>query len=69
MRFLFDGGTLMQEQTARIVLQESELSAHAFVSPDEALDKLNPILSCCVRHALTAEQTGETFYLENQELV
>ena len=69
MRFLFDGGTLTQAQAGQIVLQEEELSAHAFVSPDDALEKLNPALSRCVRHALTAAQTGETLYLENQELV
>ena len=67
MRFLFDGGTLTQAQVGQIVLQEEELSAHTFVPSDEALEKLNPILSRCVRHALTAAQTGETFYLENQE--
>lgn len=68
MRFLFDGGTLTNAQTACIVLQEEELSAYAFVSPGEALEKPNPFLSRCVRHAATAEQTGETFYLEDQEL-
>ena len=60
---------MTKAQTARIILQEEELSAHAFVSSEEALNHLNNPLSRCVRHALTAAQTGKTVYLENQERV
>ena len=67
LKFLFEAEMITQALAARIVLQESELSAHAFVSSEEALEKLNPFLSRRLRHALIAEKTGETFYLEDQE--
>ena len=66
LKFLFDGGVVTRAQTASIVLQKDELSAHAFVPFAEALEKLNYFLSRRVKHALVAQQTGETFYLENQ---
>ncbi len=68
LKFLFDGGVVTRAQTASIVLQEDELNAHTFVSPAEALRKLSRALSRRTRHALTAQQTGQTFYLENQAL-
>ena len=67
MRFFFGGGVITPAQTACIVLQESELSAHAFVTVSEALEKLNPFLSRRLQHALAAEQTGETLYVEDLE--
>lgn len=69
LKFLFDGGTLTQAQRRSVTLQEDELSDHAFVPSAEALEKLNYFLSRRVEHALTAQQTGQTFYLENQERV
>ena len=69
LKFLFDGGTLTQAQICSVTLQEDELSDHAFVSSTEALKKLNDFLSRRVEHALTALQTGKTFYLEEQKRV
>ncbi len=68
LKFLFDGGVVTRAQTASIVLQEDELNAHAFVSHAEALRKLSRALSRRTRHALAAQRTGQTFYLENQAL-
>lgn len=66
LKFLFDGGVVTKTQTASITLQEDELSAYAFVSSEEALSKLNYFPSRRVRHALTAQQTGQTFYLDQE---
>ena len=67
LKFVFDGGVLAQAQTASVTLQKDELSDHAFVPTAEAIEKLNYFLSRRVRHALAAQQTGQTYYLENQK--
>ena len=67
LKFVFDGGVLTRVQVTAIVLQEDELSAYMFVPFAEALKKLNAFSSRRTRHAFTAQQTGETVYLENQD--
>ncbi len=68
LKFIFDGGAITQAQIAAIVLQEDELSAYMFVPLAEALNKLNAFSSRRTQQAFTAQKTGETVYLENQEL-
>lgn len=63
--YIFDGGILTDDEIARIVLPESELSAYRFVSPDEALTLLRTKGARRLPFCLAALSEGKTFYLEN----
>ena len=59
--FVFDGGVLSDGSS--IVLQESELDAFEFVSPDLAVDYLPPHLALRVAGALRGRASGAPVYL------
>lgn len=54
MMFVFDGGVVSREWTARIVLQADELKAWHFLEPGRLGDVASPRLACRVTHALAA---------------
>ncbi|HVX46511.1 MAG TPA: NUDIX hydrolase [Mycobacteriales bacterium] len=62
---MFDGGVLTSAQIAAIRLQEKEIAAFRFVTPDELPDGLPGILRRRLRMALSARESGATVYLEN----
>jgi 8-oxo-dGTP pyrophosphatase MutT (NUDIX family) len=59
--FVFDAGTLTD--TRRIRLQAEELDAVEFVRPDEALDRLNPIVAARLAAALRVREGQSVAYL------
>ena len=63
--FVFDGGTLDQDQLGSISLQAEELASYALVAPEEVESRLIPRLARRVRAALTARTDGTTSYLEH----
>jgi 8-oxo-dGTP pyrophosphatase MutT (NUDIX family) len=67
LNFIFDGGTLTDEEIAAIRLPLKELSAYQLLPPDEALPMLNRRLRRRVAHCLEARAAGATLYLEEQE--
>lgn len=58
---MFDGGVLPAD--VRIELQEDELDAYAFVPPDEAAHRLDPLLATRLTAALHARATGAAAYV------
>jgi 8-oxo-dGTP diphosphatase len=60
--FVFDGGTLTQEQLAAVVLQESEIASFRFVTLPEAEALLSPIL---FRRVAACAGATSPRYLEN----
>jgi 8-oxo-dGTP diphosphatase len=65
VRFVFDGGTLAEEQLDRIELAPDELTSWAFLPPEELFVMLSPRLTRRVVAALAARARGETAYLED----
>lgn len=65
VRFVFDGGTLTDDQLDRIELASSELSSWAFVAPDDLFVMVVPRLARRVAAALDARAAGDTRYLEH----
>jgi 8-oxo-dGTP pyrophosphatase MutT (NUDIX family) len=63
--FVFDGGTLTQQDIAAIRLQPEELDSYEFLPPAEALDRLIPRLRRRVSAALQAKTDSRTMYLEH----
>ncbi len=63
--FIFDGGHLTPEETARITLPADELRSYRFCTLAEAQARLNPRLG--KRAAQCLAHPGQTLYLENQE--
>jgi 8-oxo-dGTP diphosphatase len=66
IRFVFFGGTLVDDQTSRFVLDPSELTEWRFVSLLEVDDYVIPALARRIRSSLNS---SETVYLENGEPV
>jgi len=68
LRFVFDGGLLVEDDVARMVLPREELCSYAFVDQDELTRRVAPQLAARVVAALG---TGpeETVYLENGQAV
>ncbi len=64
LQFVFQGGTLNQEQIASITLPETELSEYRFVNPEEATSLLNRNLALRLPSCLQALQQHSAFYLE-----
>jgi 8-oxo-dGTP diphosphatase len=62
LRFLFDCGSLAPDVVDRIVLQEEEISEFAWVTPDEADDRLSGPVGRRVAQALLHPR--DTVYLE-----
>lgn len=66
VRFLFDCGTVSDDQLAGITLQEAEIQAHRLVEPADALALLSGPLRRRVSAALAAEHC---LYLEDGRAV
>lgn len=65
IRYVFDGGTLTDEQLDRIALAPDELSSWAFIPPEELFVMMAPRLMRRVTAALEARAAGVTAYLEH----
>jgi ADP-ribose pyrophosphatase YjhB (NUDIX family) len=65
VRYVFDGGTLTDDQLDRIALAPDELSSWAFISPEELFVMMAPRLMRRVTAALEARAAGVTTYLEH----
>lgn len=63
--FIFDGGTLTDEQTAAIILDKTELRAWSWSTVVDARDRMRPLVARRVEASLQAITTGTTAYLEN----
>ncbi len=63
--FLFDGGVLAAAAEREIRLPADELLSWAWCTPDEAAERLSPLLARRVGAALRAVEDGVTAYLEN----
>ena len=67
-RFVFDGPELTAAQIAASRLPADELAEHRFVSPEEAVTLLEPMLARRVQLALQHRGEGRAVYLEDGEL-
>lgn len=65
VRFVFDGGTLTDEQLDRIELAPDELSSWALLPPDELFVMMEPRLVRPVLAAIDARAAGTILYLED----
>lgn len=65
IRYVFDGGTLTDEQLDRITLAPDELSSWAFIPPEELFVMMAPRLMRRVTAAMEARAAGVTAYLEH----
>jgi 8-oxo-dGTP diphosphatase len=65
LMFIFDGGVLGDEQQARIILRDGELSEYRFCTRDEASRLLRPYVWHRVEAALDALPVQETTYLHD----
>lgn len=63
--FVFDGGTMSEQDIAAIRLQPEELDSYTFLPPAEALDRLIPRLRRRISAALDAREANRTLYLEH----
>jgi 8-oxo-dGTP pyrophosphatase MutT (NUDIX family) len=64
LRFIFNGGVLMEEQISQIKLQTEELEEYTFLSPEEAIPLLTPGLQRSVPECLRAIAEQKVVYLE-----
>ncbi|OIJ98980.1 NUDIX hydrolase [Streptomyces sp. MUSC 14] len=67
--FIFDGGTLDQNQADRLQPQDDELSEAAFVTTPEASVRLQDRIRSRFQHALKALDAGRPLYLRDSEPV
>lgn len=65
VRFVFDGGTLTDDQLDGIELVPANLTSWAFLPPEELFVMMEPRLVRRVTAALAAREAGITTYLEN----
>ncbi|MEU9989350.1 NUDIX hydrolase [Streptomyces sp. NPDC048045] len=65
LAFIFDGGTLDQDQADRLRPRDDELSEAAFVSADEAAARLRDRIRHRLEGALRALDTGRPLYLRD----
>lgn len=63
--FVFDGGVLDAALVAEIVLPDAELRSWAWSTPDQAQQRLSPLLARRAAAARHAARHGVTLYLEN----
>ncbi|MGV9567830.1 MULTISPECIES: NUDIX domain-containing protein [unclassified Streptomyces] len=63
--FVFDGGTLDQDQADRLRPRDDELSEVAFVTPDEASARLRDRMRRRFEGAVRALETGRPLYLRD----
>ena len=69
LMFIFDGGTLSDEEIKSIKLDGKELVDFRFSKIEEASELLNPILARRIQQAALAKTKRNTAYLENRELI
>jgi 8-oxo-dGTP pyrophosphatase MutT (NUDIX family) len=62
--FIFDGGTLTDEQQAAVRVEDPEIREFGFFGSGEAVRRLRPDLADRLRQALQASAEGTTFYTE-----
>lgn len=62
---VFDGGVLPATEVAGIRVPPDELRSWAFCTPDEAGERLSPLLARRVAACAAAKAAGHTVYLEN----
>jgi 8-oxo-dGTP diphosphatase len=62
LAFVFDGGTLTEDQAARIRLVDGEISAYRFCEPADARQRLLPRVAARLDAALEALRSGTTTY-------
>lgn len=65
LAFLFDGGTVTNDQTANLTLDGDELSEYRFCTQPQAAQYLRPYVWRRVQAALEALKTGKMRYLQN----
>lgn len=66
MCFLFLG---VYDGTTPIQVDGQEIHDAAWVTPEDAVQKLNPLVSILVPHAVSAIETGGVVYLEGGEKI
>lgn len=67
LMFIFDGGILSVDEIGSIRLDSKEISEFRFVTEDDALNLLIPVLARRVQQALSAKVQDGGVYLENRE--
>nr|WP_192752234.1 NUDIX hydrolase [Actinopolymorpha pittospori] len=65
LMMIFDGGVVPPDVAAGITVPAEELRGWAFCSPQEAADRLSPLLSRRVSACIAARATGTVAYLED----
>jgi hypothetical protein len=63
--FLFNGGQLSEVQIAQIKLQEDEITAYRFFSPDQLPEEITPSRRRRILAGLAQFKTGGAVYLDN----
>ncbi len=64
LKFIFSGGTLTDNQIAKIKLQTEELEEYKFISPDEAIPLLSSSLQKSIPKCLEAIKSKTVVYIE-----
>ena len=62
---IFDGGVLPAQEAAEIAVPPEELRGWAFCTPQEAAERLSPLLARRLAACVTAQAAGRVVYLEN----
>jgi 8-oxo-dGTP diphosphatase len=65
LAFIFDGGTLTDEQVGGLQLHDDELAAFAFCTEQEVQERLRPYVWRRIEAALAAMRAGRTVYLQD----
>lgn len=65
LMMVFDGGLLPPEEAAAISVPADELRGFAFCTPEEAAERLSPLLAHRVAACVAARAAGHVAYLEN----
>jgi 8-oxo-dGTP pyrophosphatase MutT (NUDIX family) len=68
LMFIFDGGTLSDEDMNSIKVDAKEILEFRFVTSDEALPLCGPRLGRRIQNIIAAKETDTFLYLENREL-
>jgi ADP-ribose pyrophosphatase YjhB (NUDIX family) len=65
LMFIFDGGTLTEQQIADLNVHDSELRAYEFCTSEDAAARLRPSMRRRLAEALRALTTADTRYLQD----
>jgi 8-oxo-dGTP diphosphatase len=65
LMFIFDGGTLTEQQVAELTVHDGELRAYEFCTSETATARLRPAMRGRLTEALRALQTMDPQYLED----